>query len=164
MPALPPTGRWLAALALVTTTAVGAAACREVTVPLEDPTSTAYAPALGVNIGASTPLTGGLYYQDVIVGSGASADSGKTVSVYYRGALSNGREFDSNRDGASPFVFRLGEGAVIRGWDEGLRGMRVGGRRRLVVPPALGYGARSLQFIPAGSVLVFDVDLVNVTG
>jgi FKBP-type peptidyl-prolyl cis-trans isomerase len=140
------------------------AACRDVTVPLEDPAATSYAPSLNVNLSAPGVVrtASGLYYQDVAVGSGEVADSGKTIRVYYAGWLTNGRQFDGNRDDARPRDFVLGVGALIRGWDEGLRGMRVGGRRRLIVPPALGYGARTSGQIPAGSVLVFEIDLIGI--
>ncbi|WP_345785243.1 FKBP-type peptidyl-prolyl cis-trans isomerase [Roseisolibacter sp. H3M3-2] len=110
-----------------------------------------------------TRTPSGLYYQDVAVGSGAEADSGKTLGTYYVGWLSDGRRFDGNRDTGRPFTFILGTGAVIKGWDEGIRGMRVGGRRRLVIPPTLGYGPRTNGSIPAGSVLVFEIDLVTAT-
>jgi peptidylprolyl isomerase len=140
-----------------------AAACEKVTAPLEDPASTTYAPSLRVAIGSMTRTPSGLYYQDLAVGSGEVADSGKTLGTYYAGWLTDGRQFDSNRDSGRPFAFTLGVGAVVKGWDEGLRGMRVGGRRRLVVPPALGYGGRTNGTIPAGSVLVFEIDLVSAT-
>lgn len=143
---------------------LGAAACSDVTAPVQDPATVTFDPSLGVNLGASTRTASGLYYQDLIVGGGATADSGRTIAVYYRGALANGRQFDARPSTTGrPCTFALGIGAVIRGWDEGIRGMRVGGRRRLVVPPALGYGNVTNGAIPAGSVLVFDVDLVNVT-
>lgn len=140
------------------------AACKDVTVPIEDPAATTYASSLNVNLGAPGVVrtASGLYYQDVAVGSGEVADSGKTIRVYYAGWLTSGRQFDSNRDASRPQEFVLGVGALIRGWDEGLRGMRVGGRRRLVVPPSLGYGARTSGQIPAGSVLVFEIDLVGI--
>ena len=149
------------ALALAALLAV-AAACREVVAPTEDPRTAQYAAALGVNVAQMTPLPSGLYVQDLVTGQGAVADSGKTIRVYYTGWLTSGERFDTNR-GSTPFSFTLGAGAVIKGWDEGVRGMRVGGRRRLVVPPALGYGNRTSGLIPAGSVLVFDVELVSVT-
>lgn len=139
------------------------AACRDVTVRGEDPATVAFAPSLNVNIGQFTRTPTGLYVQDVVVGGGTQADSGSTLSVYYRGWLTNGRLFDSRvSTSGNPFGFILGVGSVIRGWDEGLKGMRVGGRRRLVIPPALAYGFSTRNTIPAGSALVFEVDLVNV--
>jgi FKBP-type peptidyl-prolyl cis-trans isomerase len=149
------------ALALATLAALGLAACQQVEAPIEDPAATSYASSLGVELSRMTPTASGLYYQDVVTGQGAAADSGKTVRTYYTGWLTSGEQFDSNR-GKTPFQFVLGTGMVIKGWDEGIRGMRVGGRRRLVVPPALGYGNRTNNLIPAGSVLVFDVELVSV--
>lgn len=148
----------LAALAAMTV-----AACVEVTAPLEDPASTTYAAALGVNVGQMTRTPSGLYVQTLVSTQGAVADTGHTVSTYYVGYLTNGRQFDSNRGTGRPFTFQLGRGQVIKGWDEGIRGMRVGERRRLVVPPQLGYGGTTSGIIPAGSVLVFEIDLVSTT-
>ena len=139
------------------------AACNSVEAPIEDPAQTTYATALGVNLAQMTRTPSGLYYQDLVTGTGAVADSGKTVRVYYTGWLTSGEQFDSNRS-RTPFEFVLGLNSVIKGWEEGLKGMRVSGRRRLVVPPDLGYGGTTSGLIPAGSVLVFDVELVSVTG
>jgi FKBP-type peptidyl-prolyl cis-trans isomerase len=150
-------------LALTVLATFGVAACEEVTAPLEDPATTSYDAALRVSIGQMTRTSSGLYVQDIAVGSGTVADTGHTVGTYYAGWLTNGRPFDSNRDTGRPFTFVLGRGQVIKGWDEGIRGMRVGGRRRIVVPPSLGYGGRTNGSIPAGSVLVFEVDLVSAT-
>jgi hypothetical protein len=150
-------------LALTALAALGVAACEEVTAPLEDPAVTSYSPSLRVNIGQMTRTSTGLYIQDLAVGSGTVADTGYTVGTYYAGWLTNGRQFDSNRDTGRPFTFPLGRGQVIKGWDEGIRGMRVGGRRRIVVPPSLGYGGRTNGSIPAGSALVFEIDLVSAT-
>ena len=149
-------------LALLAALLATVAACNSVEAPNEDPANTSYAPTLGVNVSQMTRAASGLYYQDLVTGTGAAADSGKTVRVYYTGWLTGGEQFDSNRN-KTPFEFVLGIGSVIRGWDEGLEGMRVGGRRRLVIPPSLGYGGKTSGLIPAGSVLVFDVELVTVT-
>ena len=151
------------ALALLTGLLVTVAACNSVEAPNEDPASTAYDPKLGIDVGRMTRTASGLYFQDIVTGTGAVADSGKTVRVYYTGWLTSGEQFDSNRN-KTPFEFVLGLGSVIKGWEEGLKGMRVSGRRRLVVPPELGYGGKTSGLIPAGSVLVFDVELVTVTG
>jgi FKBP-type peptidyl-prolyl cis-trans isomerase len=105
----------------------------------------------------------GLRYQDLTVGQGKEAAAGKLVSVHYTGWLPNGEKFDSSRDRNEPFGFTLGAGQVIAGWDEGVAGMKVGGRRKLVIPPDLGYGtAGAPPDIPPGATLVFDVELLDV--
>jgi FKBP-type peptidyl-prolyl cis-trans isomerase len=105
-----------------------------------------------------------LIVQDLIVGTGAEAKSGDSVTVQYVGVLfANGKEFDSSWKNGEPFTFDLGSGGVIAGWDQGVEGMKVGGRRRLIIPAELGYGAAgSPPTIPANAALVFDVDLVSV--
>ena len=104
----------------------------------------------------------GLQRADVEVGTGTEATPGRVVVVHYTGRLTNGDTFDSSRKRDEPFSFTLGAGEVIRGWDEGVAGMRVGGKRALVIPPALGYGSRPVGPIPANSTLVFDVELLDV--
>src|SRR5215210_6024950 len=109
----------------------------------------------------STPS--GLQYEDLTVGNGASPQAGQTVSVHYTGWLDDGKNFDSSLDRGRPFEFPLGQGRVIKGWDEGVATMKVGGKRRLVIPPALGYGAQgSPPKIPGGSTLIFDIELLGV--
>jgi FKBP-type peptidyl-prolyl cis-trans isomerase len=104
-----------------------------------------------------------LHWEDLNPGTGTTADNGKTVRVHYTGWLENGTKFDSSLDRGKPFQFVLGGGRVIRGWDEGVVGMRVGGKRRLVIPPALGYGSRGVPpVIPPDSTLVFEVELLEV--
>jgi FKBP-type peptidyl-prolyl cis-trans isomerase len=115
-----------------------------------------------VNTDDMTTTGSGLQWRDDQAGSGAEATSGRTVSVHYTGTLTDGTKFDSSRDRGQPFEFPLGAGRVIRGWDEGVAGMKVGGRRTLVIPPELGYGARNVGPIPANSTLVFDVELLDV--
>jgi peptidylprolyl isomerase len=110
-----------------------------------------------------TTTASGLQYRDDTVGTGAEARAGQQVSVHYTGTLTDGKKFDSSRDRGQPFGFGLGAGQVIRGWDEGVAGMKVGGRRTLVSPPELGYGQRPVGPIPAGSTLVFDVELLGVS-
>jgi len=108
-------------------------------------------------------LPSGLDYADLVQGSGATAAAGQSVTVHYTGWLTDGRKFDSSRDRGQPFAFRLGGGQVIRGWDEGVQGMKVGGRRRLVIPSELGYGARGAGgLIPPDATLVFMVELLGV--
>lgn len=109
----------------------------------------------------------GLQYEDTVIGSGSVATAGQRVSVHYTGWLySNGEQggkFDSSKDRGQPFVFPLGAGHVIKGWDEGVQGMAVGGTRRLVIPPALGYGARGAGgVIPPNATLLFEVELLAV--
>jgi peptidylprolyl isomerase len=109
----------------------------------------------------------GLQYKDTKVGSGAAAKMGQTAAVHYTGWLYNngekGKKFDSSRDRGEPFEFPLGRGQVIKGWDEGVEGMKVGGKRTLVIPPELGYGARGAGgVIPPNAWLIFDVELVGV--
>lgn len=105
-----------------------------------------------------------LQIEDIQVGTGAEAKAGKRVTVHYHGTLTNGSKFDASRDrGDKGFSFTLGAGEVIKGWDQGVAGMKVGGKRRLTVPPDLGYGARGFPpVIPGGSTLIFDVELLSV--
>jgi len=106
----------------------------------------------------------GLEYWDIVVGKGATATSGKKVKVHYTGWLTNGKKFDSSVDRGEPFGFSLGAGQVIKGWDEGVAGMKVGGKRQLKIPPDLGYGARGAGgAIPPNSTLIFDVELLDVS-
>lgn len=106
----------------------------------------------------------GLDIEDVKVGTGAEAKKGHTVSVHYTGTLTDGSTFDSSRPRNEPFEFSLGAGQVIRGWDEGVAGMKVGAVRKLTVPPELGYGARGYPpVIPGNSVLLFEVELLGVS-
>lgn len=105
----------------------------------------------------------GLQYEDLQVGDGAEATPGKTVTVHYTGWLTDGKKFDSSKDRNDPFAFVLGGGMVIRGWDEGVVGMKVGGKRKLIIPAELGYGARGAGgVIPPNATLVFEVDLLDV--
>ncbi len=116
----------------------------------------------------TTKTDSGLQYQDLVVGTGAEASAGHRVTVHYTGWLQNpdgsaGTKFDSSVDRGEPFVFPLGAGRVIRGWDEGVAGMKVGGKRVLTIPAALGYGDRGAGgVIPPGATLVFEVELLGV--
>jgi peptidylprolyl isomerase len=105
----------------------------------------------------------GLQYIDVVEGTGETPQSGQTVVVHYTGTLQDGTKFDSSRDRNSPFSFPLGLGRVIRGWDEGISTMKVGGQRQLIIPPDLGYGARGAGgVIPPNATLIFDVELLRI--
>jgi peptidylprolyl isomerase len=124
-------------------------------VPIEQ---TTFAPSLGVDLAQSTKLASGMYYRDLIVGTGATVATGKSVGVYYVGAFANGEIFDQLSPPDAPFVFKLGVDPLIEGWDQGLPGMKVGGRRQLIIPPELAYGPNDYRGIPGNSVLVFVVD------
>jgi len=107
-------------------------------------------------------LPSGLRYRDIVVGTGAQAAANSRVTVHYKGWLDNGKVFDSSRKpGAGPFSFRLGTGSVIKGWDEGVNGMKVGGIRELIIPPALGYGDEDQGVIPPNSTLHFEIELLD---
>jgi FKBP-type peptidyl-prolyl cis-trans isomerase FkpA len=111
----------------------------------------------------STTTASGLQFEELVVGSGNTATAGQKVSVHYTGWLTNGTKFDSSKDRGDPFVFPLGKGHVIKGWDEGVAGMKVGGKRKLTIPPQLGYGARGAGgVIPPNATLVFEVELLDV--
>ncbi len=106
--------------------------------------------------------TTGVTKEDVIVGQGAEAQAGDMITVHYVGTLTSGQVFDSSRDRNQPFNFTLGAGQVIKGWDEGVAGMKVGGKRRLVISPDYGYGASAVGPIPPNSTLIFEVELLDV--
>lgn len=104
----------------------------------------------------------GLQYVELVEGTGAQPQSGQTVVVHYTGTLTDGSKFDSSRDRNQPFSFKIGAGQVIQGWDEGLATMKIGGRRKLIIPAKLGYGDRGVGPIPGGATLIFDVELLKV--
>ena len=105
----------------------------------------------------------GLVYEEIHVGAGTEAARGQHVTVHYTGWLTDGTKFDSSKDRGDPFDFPLGAGRVIKGWDEGVQGMKVGGKRKLTIPSALGYGARGAGgVIPPNATLVFEVELLGV--
>jgi peptidylprolyl isomerase len=115
--------------------------------------------------GAETMITteSGLQYVDLVPGSGRQAELGDTATVHYTGWLADGKKFDSSRDRNEPFSFRVGAGQVIKGWDEGVGTMRVGGKRKLIIPPQLGYGTRGAgNVIPPNATLTFEVELLGL--
>lgn len=121
--------------------------------------------AQGEQAGSNPEVTteSGLKYTDVLVGTGREAVAGNLATVHYTGWLTNGTKFDSSVDRRDPFSFPIGSGKVIKGWDEGVVGMKVGGKRKLTVPPQLGYGTRGAGgVIPPNATLVFDVELLEV--
>jgi len=117
---------------------------------------------------AKTPkvviLPDGLEYTDLVVGTGAAPEKGQQVTVNYVGTLPNGKQFDASADHGGTFTFTIGQGQVIQGWDEGVATMRVGGKRRLVVPPELGYGAQGAgDAIPPNATLIFEIELLKIS-
>lgn len=166
------------AVALVAAAAVlGLAACAKLTAPPDEqgpsavavtsaavrprePEPKAEAPAPAE---PAAPANEKLDIQDTVVGKGAEAKAGDNVKVHYVGTLTNGTEFDSSKKRDRPFEFPLGAGRVIKGWDQGVAGMKVGGKRRLVIPPSLGYGASGAPpVIPPNATLVFEVELLEI--
>jgi FKBP-type peptidyl-prolyl cis-trans isomerase FkpA len=123
----------------------------------DDATGLEFDSSLGVDLGAMTQRASGLYVQDVTIGTGSAAASGNAVTVRYSGWLVSGFRFD-----AGTYTFRLGRREAIDGFDEGVTGMRVGGKRRIVIPPALGYGNQAVGQIPPNSYLLFDLELLLV--
>jgi peptidylprolyl isomerase len=119
-----------------------------------------YPGEVATNESQSTPS--GLQFIDMTVGGGETPSTGKKVTVHYTGYLTDGKKFDSSVDRNSPFSFVIGYGQVIKGWDEGVASMKVGGKRKLIIPPALGYGKQGIGPIPPNAELVFDVELLGI--
>ena len=160
---------YLSAAALVSLTLlVGACKTESGSVTTVVPSAPVASSAPVADAKGMVTLPSGLKYQDLKVGTGAVATGGTNVTVHYTGWLQNpdgsaGRKFDSSLDTGKPFKFNLGGGEVIKGWDQGVQGMRVGGQRLLVIPPALGYGQRGAGgVIPPGATLLFHVELLGV--
>ena len=119
----------------------------------------------GSDSGTSPSGGGGtLVVEDLVVGTGATAAVGDTATVHYVGTFTNGTRFDSSYDRNQPFPFRIGAGQVIAGWDQGVPGMKVGGKRRLTIPPDLAYGSRGQGLIPPNATLVFEIELLSIAG
>jgi peptidylprolyl isomerase len=141
------------------------AAPAEAVAPAPAPLATTYAPELNVNLDGMEETESGLRYVVLKEGTGAVVQPGQTAVVHYTGWLPDGTKFDSSRDRGEPFGFPVGAGQVIQGWDEGVAGMAIGEERKLVIPPALGYGpAGAGDVIPPNSTLVFDVELLEIEG
>ena len=146
-------------------TLVSLLACRKADTSAQvsgSPETVTYAKELDVHLDHMTKQPSGLYLLDIKEGTGPAIAAGQTAQVHYTGWLVNGKQFDSSVGGA-PYEFPVGRGRVIAGWDEGVAGMKTGGKRRLVVPPDLGYGAAGTGgVIPPGATLIFDVELIGV--
>lgn len=124
--------------------------------------SAPFAVATGVDLSTMTKAPAGFWFRDLVVGQGPEAAAGREVSIKYRGMLTDGTVVDETRTDGDPFLFRLGAGTVIRGWEQGLLGMRPGGKRLLVLPSWLGYGNQARGRIPQNSILVFEVELLGL--
>ena len=147
--------------ALAIAAAVTLAACGDSTSPL---TNDDFAPTLGIDLDAMVKTASGLYYQDIETGTGTEATAGTVATLHYDAFLADGTKFDSSRDRGTEFSFTLGSGSVIPGFDEGVRGTRVGGKRKVVIPPTLAYGENGIPpTIPPNATLVFDFELLSVT-
>jgi len=157
----------LAPATLLLSFVVLAPACKKEAPAATEPAASSSTPA-PASAPAAAPAAkpaapaGGLVVEEVKVGDGPVATAGKVVSVNYTGKLTDGTKFDSSYDHGSPIEFPLGAGRVIKGWDQGLEGMKVGGKRKLTIPPQLGYGEHGMGPIPPNATLVFDVELMGV--
>lgn len=129
---------------------------------LSTPAAVIISPSPSASSSATIQKMDGLIIEDITVGTGAEAIAGKLITVNYLGTLLDGTKFDSSYDRNAPFQFTLGAGEVIKGWDEGFSGMKVGGKRKLTISPELGYGSVAMGTIPANSTLVFEVELLKV--
>ncbi|MEP6591912.1 MAG: FKBP-type peptidyl-prolyl cis-trans isomerase [Gemmatimonadota bacterium] len=140
---------------------LSACATEEPTVSYTGPIESApFVATLQVNLAASTKLPSGMYIRDITVGAGPEVQLGQTLAMRYTGSLITGAEFDGTGN-KPPYSFQLGAGRVIAGWDQGVVGMRVGGVRQLIIPPALGYGPSGIGPIPGNAILVFTVEVVS---
>lgn len=149
------------AIALFTALALGCGSGASNPVTIQSPETIVYDGSLGIDLSTMTRSADGLYARDLIVGTGTQAVNGKTLGIHYTAYLNNGIVFDANDPGTT-FSFVLGSKQVIAGLEEGIPGMLVGGRRVFVIPPALAYGNTAVGDLPAGSVVIFAVDLITV--
>ncbi|MFM7884169.1 MAG: FKBP-type peptidyl-prolyl cis-trans isomerase, partial [Microcystis panniformis] len=118
---------------------------------------------ISMDLDQAVTTDSGLKYIDIVEGTGETPQKGQKVTVHYTGTLTDGKKFDSSKDRNQPFTFTIGVGQVIKGWDEGVASMKVGGQRTLIIPPELGYGARGAGgVIPPNATLLFDVELLGV--
>lgn len=140
------------------------AGCGQSTPPAEQPPSEQQAPEApsADQKGPTSEDVTELKIEDLTAGTGTEAVAGKTVTVHYTGWLTDGTKFDSSVDRGEPFAFQLGAGRVIPGWEQGVTGMKVGGKRRLIIPPDMGYGPQGTGPIPPNATLIFDVELLGV--
>jgi len=155
----------LAAIALAAVALIAQTATKKTATTSKTGTAHRDAPATGPTkvTGPGTTTASGLQYWDIKPGTGTAVETGKTVEMEYTGWLTDGKKFDSNAGSGHPFTVHLGAGEVIKGWDEGIVGMKVGGKRQLKIPPALAYGEQGYPgAIPPNSTLIFDVKLLGV--
>lgn len=144
---------------------LGAQSAAKAKTNIGQPETLTYDPSLNVDLAMMARTPSGLYWRDLVEGTGAEAVPGSKASVEYTGWFADARKFDGNKGSGRPFSFVIGARQVIDGWDEGVAGMRVGGTRLLVIPPALGYGPNGMGgVIPGNATLVFEVVLLDVTG
>ena len=129
--------------------------------PVPDIETTTFASSLNITLSTFTKTTYGLYYKDLVTGTGATVAKGDSLFVHYFGYFPTGVLFDSNPSTAAPFVFKVGAGAVIAGWDSAAVGMKIGGQRQIILPPSLGYGSSQHGSIPPNSILVFTITAVS---
>ena len=123
--------------------------------------TTTFAPSLGVDLTLSTRMSSGLWIRDIRVGTGPLVAEGQLLQVRFTGWIPDGTKFDETTIGGPAFAFTLGAGQVIRGWDQGVAGMRIGGLRQLIIPPSLAFGSNTVGLIPPNSIVVFNIDLVS---
>lgn len=137
------------------------AGCGDDSTGPKDPADLNFAPSLGVNLAEMTKTASGVYYKDLVVGQGTEVSTGDRLTVHYTGWLHDGTKFDSSVDRNEPYTFTL-DNNVIPGWQDGVPGMRVGGKRKLVIPPNLAYGSQGQGVIPPNATLVFDVEMLAI--